>query len=185
MDRQDGFGELPPPPAEQPATIDEPVLPPPTGRQLLNAVVAGLIAAIVGGIVWGLIVDATESEFGIAAIGIGVLTGFAVVLASRGSAGVPLQVIAALTAAFGVLWGKYYAFVKVGQGIIDEQFGGAIDLPLFSGDTLEFFMDGFGELFSGWDIAWIGFAIYTAWRIPQGKGFGRWASGGRAPDAAP
>ena len=180
MDRPEGFGELPPPPAEEPATIEEPVLPPPTGRQLLNAVVLGLAAATIGGIVWGLIVDATESEFGIAAIGIGVLTGFAVVLASRGSAGVPLQVIAALTAAFGVLWGKYYAFVKVGQGVIDEQFAGSdFTLPLFSSDTFRLFMDGFGELFSGWDVAWIGFAIYTAWRIPQGKGFGRWAAGSR------
>jgi hypothetical protein len=144
--------------------------------------VAGLAAAIVGGIIWGLIVDATESELGIVAIGIGVLTGFAVMVASRGSTGVQLQVIAALAAAIGVLWGKYYAFVKVGQGFLDEEFpGSGVSLPLFSGDTLDLFMDGFGELFSGWDIAWIGFAIYTAWRIPQGKGFGRWASGRSAP----
>jgi hypothetical protein len=44
---------------------------PPTTRQLVSAVLAGLAAAIVGGIIWGLIVDATDSEFGIAAIGIG------------------------------------------------------------------------------------------------------------------
>ena len=178
MEGPEGPGELPPPPADRPVPVEEPAAPPPTTRQLTLAVVAGLAAAIVGGIIWGLIVEATESEFGIAAIGIGVLTGFAVMFAARGSAGVPLQVIAALTAAFGVFWGKYYAFVKVGQGIIDEELPeSGITLPLFSGDTFQLFMDGFGELFSGWDIAWVGFAIYTAWRIPQGKGFGRWASG--------
>ena len=181
MERPEGYDDLPPPPADEPAAIEEPAAPPPTPRQLVLAVVAGLAAAIVGGIVWGLISAATESEFGIAAIGIGVLTGFAVVVASRGSAGVPLQVIAALTAVVGVLWGKYYAFVQVGQNVAEERFpGSGISVPLFSGDTFRLFMDASEVVFSGWDIAWIGFAIYTAWRIPQGKGFGRWAAGRRA-----
>jgi hypothetical protein len=186
MDRQDGPGALPPPPPDEPGAIEESVAPPPTTRQLTLAVVAGLAAAIVGGIIWGLIVDATDSEFGIAAIGIGVLTGFAVVAASRGSAGASLQTIAALTAVFGVLWGKYYAFVKVGQSFIDERFAGSgVTVPVFSGDTFELFLDNAGELFGGWDVAWIVFAIYTAWRIPQGKGFGRWAARNRATGTGP
>lgn len=181
MDRPEGYGELPPPPEPGAEAVEAPVAPPPTTRQLVNALFAGLAAAIVGGIIWGLIVDATDSELGIAAIGIGALTGFAVVAVTRGSAGVPLQVIAALTAAFGVLWGKYFAFVQVGRSVIEESFADSgITLPLFSGDTFQLFMDGFGDLFSGWDIAWIAFAIYTAWRIPQGKGFGRWAADRRA-----
>jgi hypothetical protein len=181
MDQPEGFGGLPPPPEQGPEAFEAPAAPPPTTRQLVNATFAGLAAAIVGGIIWGLVVKATESELGIAAIGIGVLTGFAVVAVTRGSAGVPLQVIAALTAAFGVLWGKYFAFVQVGQSVLEERFAGtSLTLPLFSGDTFQLFMDGFSDLFSGWDIAWVGFAIYTAWRIPQGKGFGRWAAGGRA-----
>ncbi|HEX5936413.1 MAG TPA: hypothetical protein VFZ75_01790 [Actinomycetota bacterium] len=182
MDRPDGFEGLPPPPEPEPAAIEATAAPHPTTRQLVLAVVAGLAAAIVGGIAWGLLVDATGSEFGIAAIGIGILTGFAVVAVTRGSSGVPLQVIAALAAALGVLWGKYFAFVKVGQGVIDERLpGSGFTLPLFSGDTFQLFRDGFGELFSGWDIAWVVFAIYTAWRIPQGKGFGRRFAGGSPP----
>jgi hypothetical protein len=180
MDRPEDYEGLPPPPEPAPGEIEATVAPPPTTRQLVLAVLAGLAAAIVGGIAWGLLVDATGAELGIAAIGIGVLTGFAVVAVTRGSAGVPLQVIAALTAALGVLWGKYYAFVKVGQGVIDERLPGSdFTLPLFSGDTFRLFTDSFGELFTGWDIAWIGFAIYTAWRIPQGKGFGRRFAGGQ------
>jgi hypothetical protein len=181
MDQPEGFGGLPPPPEQGPEAFEAPAAAPPTTRQLVNATFAALAAAIVGGIIWGLIVEATGSELGIAAIGIGVLTGLAVVAVTRGSAGVPLQVIAALAAAFGVLWGKYFAFVQVGRGVIEESFpDSGITLPLFSGDTFQLFMDGFGELFSGWDIAWVGFAIYTAWRIPQGKGFGRWAAGRRS-----
>ena len=42
-------------------------------------------------------------------------------------------------------------------------------MPLLSGDTFRLFMDASSDLFSGWDVAWIGFAIYTAWRIPQGR----------------
>jgi hypothetical protein len=179
MGPHEGYGGLPPPPEPGAGAAEAPVAPPPTTRQLVLAALAGLAAAIVGGIVWGLIVSATESELGIAAIGIGVLTGFAVVAVTRGSAGVPLQVIAALTAALGVVWGKYYAFVKVLQGVFDEQAppGSDITIPLISSDTFRLFTEGLGELFSGWDIAWLGFAIYTAWRIPQGKGFGRWAAG--------
>jgi hypothetical protein len=91
---------------------------------------------------------------------------------------VPLSVTAALAATLGVLWGKYFAFVRIGQAFVEERFPGSdIQVPVFSGRTFELFTEGFSELFSGWDVAWIALAIFTAWRIPQGKGFGRWAAG--------
>jgi hypothetical protein len=161
-----------PPPPEQPAATPPP---PAAGADLALALVGGLVGAIVGGIAWGYLVKSTEMELGIAAIGIGILAGFGVALLARGKRGMPLQVIAALSAALGILWGKYFAFVLVGRDFLQEEFGvgarGA--LPLFSGDTLSLFTEGFTELFGGFDVAWIAFAVYSAWRIPAGQGFGR------------
>jgi hypothetical protein len=167
-----------PPPPQQPVTGPPP---PATGADLALALVGGLVGAIVGGIAWGYLVKSTERELGIAAIGVGILAGFGVALLARGKRGVPLQVIAALAAAVGILWGKYFAFVIVGREYLEGQFGinarGA--LPLFSGETFSFFTDGFTDLFSGFDVAWIAFAVYTAWRIPAGLGFGRMVPGTR------
>ena len=121
-----------------------------------------------------------DTELGIAAIGVGILAGFGVALLARGKRGVPLQVIAALAAALGILWGKYFAFVLVARDLLRERFGvGSEALPLFSGDTFSLFTDTFPELFGGFDVAWMAFAVYTAWRIPAGQGFGRMAPGAR------
>ena len=127
------------------------------------------------GVAWGYLVKSTERELGIAAIGVGILAGFGVALLARGKRGAPLQLIAAAAAAIGILWGKYFAFVLVGRDFLEAEFGasGRAALPLFSGDTFSLFTDGFTELFSGFDVAWIAFAVYTAWRIPGGQGFGR------------
>jgi hypothetical protein len=167
-----------PPPPEQPAATPPPAA---TGADLALALVGGLVGAIVGGIAWGYLVKTTETELGIAAIGVGILAGFGVTLLARGTRGAPLQVIAALSAVVGILWGKYFAFVLAGRAFLQEEFGvGARDaLPLFAGDTLSLFTEGFTDLFSGFDVAWIAFAVYTAWRIPAGQGFGRMAPGSR------
>ena len=114
------------------------------------------------------------------AIGVGVLAGFGVTLLARGKRGRAFQVIAALAALVGILWGKYFGFVIVGRDLLESEFGLPGDtLPLFSGDTFSLFTNVFSELFSGFDVAWIVFAVYTAWRIPAGLGFGRMVPGGR------
>jgi hypothetical protein len=166
-----------PPPPEQAAAITPPAA---TGPDLALALVGGLVGAIVGGIAWGYLVRSIDTELGIAAIGVGILAGFGVALLARGKRGVPLQVIAALAAALGILWGKYFTLVLVGRDLLREEFGvGSDALPLFSGHTFSLFIETFSELFSGFDVAWIAFAVYTAWRIPAGQGFGRMAPGTR------
>ena len=166
-----------PPAPEQPSTAPPP---PPTGADLALGLVGGLVGAIVGGVAWGYLVKTTTMELGIAAIGVGILAGFGVALAARGTRGAPLQVIAALAAAVGILWGKYFAFVIVGRDLLRNEFGiSGPALPLLSGETFSLFTDAFTDLFSGFDVAWIAFAVYTAWRIPAGLGFGRMVPGTR------
>ncbi len=131
------------------------------------AVLAGLVAAVAGGIAWGLIVKWSDYEIGFAAWGIGFLCGFAVLTATRGSRGLPFQGIAVICALLGILIGKYLAFVWITQDIAEEQTGGAVSVPIFSSDTVDLFRDNLGVVFDWIDLLWVGFAVYTAWRVLQ------------------
>jgi hypothetical protein len=161
--------------------------PPPTSTivDLVRAAAGGLLGAIVGGLLWGLLVEATDTEIGFAATGVGALAGFGTVLLSRARDRGPLQVISAGSAIAGILLGKYAAFVFMAHALLEERVGpdaGAV-LPFFSGRTVSLFVQGFGEVFGGFDLLWVGSAVYTAWRIPAGQGFGRFASSLRQPPA--
>jgi hypothetical protein len=105
---------------------------------------------------------------------VGVLAGSGVALFARGKRGLPLQVIAAATATFGILWGKYFAFVLLVRDLREEQFGsvGRPALPLFSRETFSLFTDGSTDLFSGFDVVWFVLAVSTAWWIVARRGSG-------------
>lgn len=139
----------------------------PTGALLLLAVGAGLVAAIVGGVVWGLIVKWTDYEVGFVAWGIGFLVGIAVLAATRGARGPVFQVVAVVCALVGILVGKYLSFVWVLQEVAERETQGALEIPLFSMDTVELFRDELDTVFDWIDILWVGLAVYTAWRALQ------------------
>jgi hypothetical protein len=143
---------------EQRSPVTEP------SSSLLPAIAVGLVAALVGGIVWGLIVKISDYEVGIVAWGIGFVAGTAVVFASRGAKGTPLQVIAVISALLGILVGKYlsYAFVVQEEA---KSFGASIGLV--SGDMFSFFREDLDVVFGLFDLLWVGLAVFTAWRIPQ------------------
>jgi hypothetical protein len=130
----------------------------------LTAALAGLAAAIVGGVVWGLIVRWSDYEIGFAAWGIGFIVGTAVVLGAQNERGMPLQLIAVVLALFGIVLGKYLAFVWIGQ---DELGKAGISLPVFSTDTMRLFWDLKSDIWGGWDLLWVGLAVVSAFRIPQ------------------
>ena len=97
---------------------------------LLKAVVAGLGAAVAGGIVWGLIVKWSEYEVGFVAWGIGFLAGIAVLTATGGRRGVPLQAIAIVSALVGIVIGKYLSYAWVLQEVAEEQTGGVVEVSV-------------------------------------------------------
>jgi hypothetical protein len=125
----------------------------------VTAVLAGLVAAIAGGVAWGLIVKSTDYEIGFAAWGIGFLTGLAVLTATRGARGLPLQVIAVVCALLGIVLGKYLAFVWVLQEGAD-----GLNISVFSSDAVDLFRHNLDIVFDWIDLLWAGFAVYTAWR---------------------
>jgi hypothetical protein len=131
---------------------------------LLTAAGAGAVAALAGGVIWGLIGKWTNYEVGVAAWGIGFIVGTAVVFGARGPRGLPLQLMAVVLALAGVLIGKYLSFVWANQEDLEKL---GISLPVFSGDTVDLFMDDKSDVWSGWDLLWVGLAVVTAFRIPQ------------------
>ena len=131
------------------------------------AILAGLAAAVAGGVAWGLIVKWTDYEIGFAAWGIGFLAGIAILTATRGARGLPLQAIAVVCALLGIVIGKYLGFVWALQEVADQETGGAVDIPVFSMNTVDFFFDELSLVFDWIDLLWVGFAVYSAWRALQ------------------
>jgi hypothetical protein len=143
-----------------------------TPQALLPAVTGGLLAAIVGGIVWGLIVILTDYEVGFVAWGIGFLAGFLVVRFAGGRKGVPLQAIAIVSSLVGIVLGKYVAYVYFIKEAVREQVSdeAADSIGYFDTDVMSAFREDFSDVFSGYDLLWAGLAIFTAWRMARPSG---------------
>ena len=137
--------ETPPPSPVEPEEPEE------QSVSLALPLLAGLAAAVAGGLAWGFVVEWTGYEIGIAAWGVGALVGYAVLTAAAGRKAVELQVAAVVLALLGVLLGKYLAFAFVN------------DLGALSGDTFSIFRDNLRQLFGLFDLVWIGLAVATAW----------------------
>jgi signal peptidase I len=120
------------------------------------AVLAGLTAAIAGGIAWGLIAKWTEYEVGIVAWGVGFVTGWAIERAAGGRRSPELQVFAIAAALLGILIGKYLAYA------FDQR---ELGLPygVLSGDMFSLFRENLGQVFRLYDLLWIGLAVASAW----------------------
>ncbi|MEW6104109.1 MAG: hypothetical protein AB1630_09935 [bacterium] len=139
---------------------------------IIPALVGGILAAMVGGVIWGLIVIATGYEIGYVAWGIGLICGFAVVLFSKGKKGITLQIIAVLSSILGIAIGKYITFFHFLKEAIAKEQGAASasNVSIFSEKVIRFFIEGMGSMVSGFDVLWIILAVITAWRIPKGIG---------------
>ena len=129
-------------------------------------IVGGLAAAILGGVIWSLVLIFLEYELGMLAWGIGLACGFAVVTLS-GNRGIPMQIIAVATSIIGILIGKYgvfYYFLKEG---VTEEYGieAAMDVTLYSMDVMIYFAEELGSMLGGYDLLWIALAVGTAWKV--------------------
>lgn len=155
-----------PEPATTPEREPVPVSEPYSSAALAPALFAGLVAAVVGGVGWTIQVVLTDYELGIIAWAIGGLAGFAVSRAAGARRGLPLQVVAVVSALLGILLGKYGTFAySVREGV--EEIDPAAVPAYWDADLLDLFVDELGEVFGLFDILWIGFAVFTAWRMLQ------------------
>jgi hypothetical protein len=145
-----------------------------SSEALLPAVAGGLLAAVVGGAVWGLIVILSDYEVGFVAWGIGFLAGFLVVRFAGGRKGTPLQAIAIVSSLVGIVLGKYIAYVYFLKEAVREQVSdeAADSISYFDRDVMSAFREDFSNVFSGYDLLWAGLAIFTAWRMARPLGIG-------------
>jgi hypothetical protein len=146
-----------------PAVTAEPYTP----AALPPALLAGLVAAVVGGVGWTVQVALTDYEIGLVAWAIGGLAGYAVLRGSGGRRGLPLQVIAVASALLGILLGKYGTFAYgVREGV--EAAAGSEFVPAYwDTDLIDLFFEELDTVFGLFDVLWIGFAVFTAWRMLQ------------------
>lgn len=143
-----------------------------SGEVLFPALLGGLIAAVIGGAVWGGIAIWTGYEVGYVAWGVGLLCGMGVVMMSQGKRGMPLQAVAVVSSVLGIVIGKYMSFFDVVKGITAEERGAeaVATMSMFSMEMVQFFAENITALAGGYDLLWIGLAVYTAWSIPKASG---------------
>jgi hypothetical protein len=90
----------------------------------------GAAPAILGGVFWWLNSINTQGEVGFVALGLGFLTGCTVRWMSRGKRGEAFRGIAAFSAVFGVVVGKYLVYVQFLKEAIKEQSGETTASPV-------------------------------------------------------
>lgn len=121
------------------------------------SIIYALLGALIGGVIWGLVAALFNYELGLVALVIGGLTGYAILLAGKGSITQLHQIIAVVTSLIGIIIGKYLSFVYW----FNDGFEGVFDSMTFA-----FFRSYFSDLFGVMDIVFILLAIITAWQIP-------------------
>ena len=136
---------------------------------LVPAIAGGVLAALVGGFLWGLIVIVTDYEVGFVAWGIGFLAGIAVVRFAGGRKGGPLQAVAVVASLLGIVTGKYISFAYFFKKAVEDRFG--LELSYFDSTIFTTFRENLGDVFGGFDLLWAGLAIITAWRLTRPSGF--------------
>ncbi|WP_314588069.1 hypothetical protein [Paenibacillus terrigena] len=121
-------------------------------------IIGALIAAIIGGAAWAVIVALTDYELGIVAWAVGGLAGFVVATLANKQITAAHQVIAVIASLLGILLGKYFT---VGY-IYTESISG-----IFGSEVMTVFQENLSSLFSTMDIVFTVLAVVTAWQLPR------------------
>jgi len=139
---------------------------------IMPAALGSMVAALIGGAIWGVIVIATGYVIGYMASALGFLAGYAVVFCSKGQKGFPLQVIAVIASLVGIAAGKYFTFYYYLRKAVGTKYGveAASHLVLFSTQVWQVFLENMPSMLNGFDALWVILAVVTAWRIPRSMG---------------
>lgn len=143
-----------------------------TSGSMLSGTIGGVLAAVVAGALWAIIVRLTDYEIGFMAWGLGLAVGVGVALFARGRRGRSLQIIAVGASVFGIVVAKYFIFVYLLQQTVLKQYGpeSAARVAYFSTKVIQLFFSSLTAMVSPYDALWVLLAVVTAWKIPQGLG---------------
>lgn len=128
------------------------------GNKIVLPILGALLAAVIGGAAWAVIVALTNYELGIVAWAVGGLAGYAVAKLANRQVSAAHQVIAVVASLIGILLGKYFT---VGY-LYTESFSG-----IFESEVMTVFQENFSSLFDVMDIVFIALAVATAWQLPK------------------
>lgn len=120
--------------------------------------IVALLAAIIGAVVWAIIVILFRYEVGIIAWALGGLSGYAVGAVAKQNVNAIHQVVAVVSALLAIVMGKYAAFAYSYNG---KTIGGIFDF-----DVIPVFQKNLSLFFGGFDIIFIILAVVTAWQVP-------------------
>ena len=128
-------------------------------QNLPLAIISGIFAAIIGGIIWAVITVATEYQIGYMAIGVGFLVGFSVRYFGKGIDTI-FGIVGALLALLGCLLGNLLSTIGFAFKDAEESFLEII--PLINYNLLPEIMV---ETFSPMDVLFYAIAIYQGYKF--------------------
>lgn len=138
----------------------------PVAGSLALAILGGVLAAVLCGIGWGWLAKTTDKEYGYAAIAVGLLCGWAILLFTRGKKSRQLQITAAVCSLIGIFLGKYTSFFFQIKDYIIQKYGAqAADISPVSGKVFGVFLQNVNTMVGGYDILWVLLAVWSAWGI--------------------
>jgi hypothetical protein len=128
---------------------------------------AGLLASIIGGAIWGVIVLLGSYSAGFMTLGVGLLTGLAVVFFS-GQRGWLSQIVSGLLCLVGIAIGHYASFYALVKAAVTEAYGPTIaeQSRWLNLGFLRFFIDSLPDLFDRYDFIWLGLGVVVALIVP-------------------
>ncbi len=127
------------------------------------AIGGGVVAAVLCGAAWAAMVVVTNFEIGYAAVGVGFVVGYGVLLGARKKRGRNLQWLALGCAVLGLVLGKYFTIVHLILTNVEE----AKDLSHFDPRLVPVFFRLLPSFLSPFDALWVFIALRVAWRIPK------------------
>jgi len=129
----------------------------PDSSDVVRGVAGALAAAVIAGVIWGVIVWQTHYEIAFAAIGVGWLVGRGMAIATGHKRARQLQVIAVLASVLGIMIGKYMTLYFV----LKDQYDG---VKLFDSRIIDLIRNDPGTVFSLIDILFFVIAVVYAAR---------------------
>ncbi len=130
-------------------------------QNLAGAIFGGMLAAVVGGILWAAITVATDYQIGYMAVGVGLLVGYAVRLLGKGLDKV-YGFVGAGFALAGCLLGN---FLTIAVLVAREEVVSILDVLLYYATTPTVTVEAMIATFSGIDLLFYGIAVYEGYKF--------------------
>ena len=125
----------------------------------------GLAAAAAGALGWFLVALIENEEYGVVAIGVGTLVGWAVVLGSGAARSRRLQLVSVGVTLLGLIAAHYLIYRHFLAVFVAKEGGGPVPVLLAPGEAIALFRDGLrADLW--WTLLFWALALWPAWWIP-------------------